>query len=121
MTGYVTDEELIAYYRSARVAIVPLRFGAGVKSKVVEALNYCIPLVTTPVGVQGLEGVLASLPVSDDPEELALRAVRLLQDDAFWEESAAIAKNYVAEHFSAKAMEQVFRCDIDVRSVLLES
>ncbi|MGT2491516.1 glycosyltransferase family 4 protein [Cupriavidus basilensis] len=47
VTGYVTDPQLLEFYRTARVAIVPLRFGAGVKSKVVEAMNYGLPLVTT--------------------------------------------------------------------------
>ncbi len=38
----------------ARVAIIPLRQGAGVKLKVVEALREGLPLVTTPVGARGL-------------------------------------------------------------------
>lgn len=121
VTGYVTDEQLLAHYRRARVAIVPLRFGAGVKGKVVEALNYGIPLVTTSVGVQGLDGLLDHLPVSDDPDELALRVVRLLQDDILWLESAEIGKTYIAEQFSVKAMEHVFRCDIDLPPVVMES
>ncbi|WP_186230946.1 glycosyltransferase family 4 protein, partial [Burkholderia gladioli] len=54
VTGYVSDARLAELYGSARVAVVPLRFGAGVKNKVVEALNFGAPLVTTPVGLQGL-------------------------------------------------------------------
>jgi len=115
VTGYVTDEQLLAFYRSARVAIVPLRFGAGVKSKVVEALNYGIPLVTTPVGVQGLAGLQDRLSVSDNPEVLAQQTIRLLEDDALWLECAESAQAYIAESFSAQAIENVLRCDIDAR------
>ena len=50
----VSDAELAAAYARARVAVVPLRCGAGVKLKVVEALRDGVPLVTTPVGAQGL-------------------------------------------------------------------
>ena len=50
------DAELREYYRSSRVAVVPLRYGAGVKLKVVEALREGPALVTTPTGAQGLPG-----------------------------------------------------------------
>ena len=43
----VSDAELRALYHTARVAAVPLRYGAGVKLKVVEALREGLPLVTT--------------------------------------------------------------------------
>jgi glycosyltransferase involved in cell wall biosynthesis len=66
VTGYVSDERLLEFYRSARVAIVPLRVGAGMKGKVIEALHYGIPLVTTPVGAQGLNGLESVVPVSSD-------------------------------------------------------
>ena len=71
VTGYVTDEQLQAFYRAARIAVVPLRFGAGVKSKVVEALRYGLPLVTTAVGAQGLEELDEVARVEDDPEAIA--------------------------------------------------
>ena len=44
-------------YRTARVAAVPLRYGAGVKLKVVEALREGLPLVTTSIGAQGMPGL----------------------------------------------------------------
>ncbi|UWX04295.1 glycosyltransferase [Pseudoxanthomonas sp. NC8] len=56
VTGYVSDEELARHYAEARVAVVPLRYGAGVKGKVVEAMQSGVPLVTTRVGAQGLPG-----------------------------------------------------------------
>ncbi len=46
----VSDAELAAAYDRARVAVVPLRCGAGVKLKTVEALRTGVPLVTTEVG-----------------------------------------------------------------------
>ncbi len=71
VTGRVSEEELRASYLRARIAIVPLRFGAGVKSKVAEALREGLPLVTTTVGAQGLTGIEKSASVVDDPRAIA--------------------------------------------------
>src|SRR5690606_22523285 len=65
IAGSVSEEALDAAYRRARLAIAPLRFGAGVKGKVLEALRHGVPCVTTTVGAQGLEAA-AALRVADD-------------------------------------------------------
>ncbi len=52
--GYLSDEELAAQYERARMVVVPLRYGAGVKGKILEALQHGAPLVTTDVGAEGL-------------------------------------------------------------------
>ena len=54
--GYVSDERLLELYGRASCAVVPLRFGAGVKGKVLEAIQYGVPLVTTSVGAEGYPG-----------------------------------------------------------------
>ncbi len=115
VTGHVSDQALRDFYRKSRVAIVPLRIGAGVKGKVVEALHYGVPLVTTSVGAQGLNGLKNTVPVSDDAQELAREVVRLLKDDAYWRDVAKQGKSYVSGRFSAQAMEEVFRLDINPR------
>ena len=66
MSANVSDAELREHYRTARVAVVPLRYGAGVKLKVVEALREGLPLVTTQVGAQGLPGLDQVASVRDD-------------------------------------------------------
>ncbi len=52
--GYLSDEELDALYRRVRQVVVPLRFGAGVKGKVLEAMQKNRPVVTTSVGAEGI-------------------------------------------------------------------
>jgi glycosyltransferase involved in cell wall biosynthesis len=71
VTGWISDAQMAQYYRDARVAAVPLRFGAGVKRKVVEALSEGLPLVTTPTGVQGLPGLDQIIPVHGSAADLA--------------------------------------------------
>jgi glycosyltransferase involved in cell wall biosynthesis len=53
--GYVHDIEFV--YEKTKVVIAPLRLGAGVKGKVVEALNLGIPVVTTEIGAQGISNL----------------------------------------------------------------
>ena len=113
VTGYVSDERLNEFYRNARVAVVPLRFGAGVKSKVVEAMHHGLPLVTTPTGAQGVVGLDLILPVSDSPERLAQEIVAMIRDDRRWREVAKAGQRYVATHFSQAAMRAAFAQDIE--------
>ena len=100
----VSDAELRRYYAEARVAVVPLRCGAGVKLKVVEALREGLPLVTTPVGAQGLLGLEAVASVCADAAALADAVCDLLVDDALWELRSAAQIAYAAERFSAEAL-----------------
>lgn len=104
VTGYVTDEQLQAFYRAARIAVVPLRFGAGVKSKVVEALRYGLPLVTTAVGAQGLEELDEVARVEDDPEAIAEAILELAGNDALWIQKSRAGARYAATRFSYAAM-----------------
>ena len=53
--GYVTDEKLHVIYQKCRIAIAPLRFGAGIKGKIIEAAYNQIPMVTTTIGGEGID------------------------------------------------------------------
>lgn len=47
------QESLAEYYRSARALVAPIRFGAGKKGKIAEAISLNCPVVTTPIGAEG--------------------------------------------------------------------
>jgi glycosyltransferase involved in cell wall biosynthesis len=73
------------YYDRSRVFVSPLRFGAGVKGKNVQALARGLPLVTTAVGAAGLRITGgADAFVEDDPEGFARAVVTLMGDDGAW-------------------------------------
>jgi len=84
LTGFVPD--LRDVYERARVVVVPLRYGAGVKNKTVEALQYGVPVVTTTIGAEGIEvpDGLAPMIITDDPAEFATAVVQLLTDGHEW-------------------------------------
>lgn len=104
VTGFVSDEELSRRYARAHVAVVPLRFGAGVKGKVVEAMQQGVPLVTTSVGAQGLEGLDAVVSVADDAAAIAADLIALLEDDAMWLARSRAAALYAQANFSREAL-----------------
>ncbi len=69
----------------AKVLLAPLRFGAGLKGKLVEAMQCGTPTVTTSIGAEAMHGNLPwSGAIADSPEELAHAAVALYTDPIAW-------------------------------------
>ena len=65
--GFVSDEELERLYATCRVVVVPLRYGAGVKGKVLEALYNGAPVITTSIGAEGIPFVDQALKSDYSP------------------------------------------------------
>lgn len=107
VTGQVSEAQLQALYARARVVVAPLRFGAGVKHKVVEAMHLGVPVVTTDVGAQGLEDIGHALAIAQTPEALAAHIERLLQDDAAWLQQARAGQAWVDVHYSKERIQTV--------------
>jgi GT2 family glycosyltransferase len=108
VTGSVSSADLDAYYQKACVAVVPLRFGAGVKLKVLEAMAQRVPVVTTSVGAQGLSDA-SFLSVTDEAEAFAQSIVGLLHNKASRDALAEKQAQYILDHFSREAMSNMFR------------
>lgn len=104
VTGWVNDNHLQNYYETSRVAVVPLRFGAGVKGKVVEALHYGLPLVTTSTGAEGIEDLETVLCVSDSAQAIANDIMKLFADDERWLSQSWAQTEFSTKHFSFEAM-----------------
>ncbi|MEU6641406.1 glycosyltransferase [Saccharomonospora sp. NPDC046836] len=96
--GWVKD--LAALYEQVRVVVAPLRFGAGVKGKVGEALALGVPVVATPLAAEGMhlnhgDDVL----LGETAEQVAEQIVRLLRDDVLWLGLTAAGKEAVSRRF----------------------
>ena len=99
----VTDLTLLAWYRRAKVAVVPLLAGAGVKLKTVEALWHGLPVVVTPAGAQGLPGIDRLVAIETKPAAFADAVCDLLTDAALWRRRSAAQISYARERFSEAA------------------
>lgn len=110
VTGYIDDATLEKFYLRSRVSVIPLRYGAGIKSKVVESLQQGLPLVTTSTGAQGLPDLHEVASVCDDPTEMAQSIIRLLQHDLIWLEASRRGAAYARMRFSRSSLcEQIDR------------
>lgn len=105
VTGWVAD--LDPLLDAARVMVAPLTYGAGLKGKVTQALAYGLPVVTTPVGAEGLDAVDGEhMLIAEVPQELAEQVVRLLHDDELWRRLSASGQQLIAERCSPEVMRE---------------
>lgn len=94
----------------ARVFVAPLRFGSGIKGKVLEAMAHGLPVVTTSVGAEGL-GLRHGRDalVADSPADFADAVQRLLTDDRQWQGVADAARTVVRRSSSAASFRAAIR------------
>ena len=78
-------EEVKSVMAKAKVCLAPLRFGAGLKGKLIDAMQYGTPSITTSIGAEAMH---QNLPwngfIIDDAEEFANKAVELYSNESFW-------------------------------------
>lgn len=109
VTGAVDAATLVDYYQFARLAVVPLRFGAGVKGKVVEALCHGLPLVTTPTGAQGVPGIEQVVAIVEEPAAMVKAIVELLRDDGSWRRQSSAMQLLARTQFSRAKLQSALR------------
>ncbi|HEY0638246.1 MAG TPA: glycosyltransferase [Pseudonocardiaceae bacterium] len=101
-------ESLAPLYATSRVAVAPLRFGAGVKGKVGESAGLGVPTVGTTLAFEGMDlRPGRDALVGDTPAELADAIVRLLTDDTLWTTISAGGKTAIATQFGPTAARTV--------------
>ena len=106
--GFVTDEQLADFYASCRMSIVPLRYGAGIKGKVIEAMKFGIPVLTTSVGAEGIGGSEDALAVEDEPQAFADRLISLYTDEEALRKMSKAAYQYILNNYAPeKAMKLI--------------
>ncbi len=85
VTGFVPD--IRGEYMKSAVAISPVRFGAGTLNKILEPLALGIPVVATPVSVQGMNPLHKGILVGRTPEEFAEAVVRVVREPLYHAEA----------------------------------
>ena len=97
-------EDALQVMSAARICLAPLRFGAGIKGKIVDAMLCGTPNVTTPIGAEAMAG---DLPwpgaIADSASTLAAAAVQLYQDRALWTEAQQRGRDLLAARYSKQA------------------
>lgn len=104
--GHVPD--LAPMMDGLRIAVAPLRYGAGVKGKVNLSMAHGQPVVATTTAIEGMhltDGVDAR--VADHPQAFADAVVELYEDEAMWTRLSRNGLDNVARHFSMRAAREV--------------
>lgn len=101
--GFVRD--LAPMLREARVSIAPLRYGAGMKGKVVEALAWGLPCVTTPMGAEGMDLVDGEdVLIARDAASFAAQVARAYGDEGLWNTLSRQGREVVRSRYSRQAV-----------------
>lgn len=111
LLGYVKDLEPVL--DEARVAIVPLHVGGGIRMKLLDLMAWGVPAVSTSVGARGLtfvdgEGCFRR----DDPNAFADMVILLLKDDLSWRTTADGGRRYLADHHTPDLLRASIRAGV---------
>ena len=107
LVGWVPT--IAPYIERSRIGVVPLLHGAGVKRKVIQSMMAGTPVVTTPVGAEGLDLVQGHHAlIGSDAADVAAGITRLLRDDDLWRRLADAGAAHVNERHGLDLVEQRF-------------
>ena len=105
---HVSDEELIRLYDEANASIIPLRYGAGVKGKTIESIHNLVPIVSTSIGLEGIEDINLIAEPHNDAKSFADEVIKILSDNKYSNEISTKYSEYMKSHFSQEQMMNVF-------------
>lgn len=103
VTDYVPD--LAPYFNNCRLSVAPLRFGAGVKGKVLMSMSYGVPVVASSIAAEGMyltDG--KNVLVADNPNDFCDAVVALYQNETLWNHLSKNGLDIVSRHFSFAAI-----------------
>lgn len=102
-------EDALTVIQEAKVVLAPLRFGAGIKGKLLEAMQSGTPSVTTTIGAESMKGELDwNGFITDDPIEFAHNAVELYSNQVVWEKSKKNGFNILSERYEKSSFDAAF-------------
>ena len=103
MRGYVEDLE--ALFAQVRLSVAPLRYGAGLKGKVISSLSYGVPVVATPAAVEGggfVDGLNVS--VAETADAMAAAIAQIYNNANLWTAQSKAGRNLFLEKFTVAAV-----------------
>ena len=106
--GFV--EDVTPYLQTCKVSVAPLRYGAGVKGKVNQAMSHGLPVVASSCAAEGMflnneHDVL----IADDTDTFVEQILRLYYDDSLWLRLSQHGQENIDQHFSRQAAKESLR------------
>ena len=95
--------------RKTKICLAPIRFGAGLKGKLIQSMQCGTPSVTTSIGAEGIAGDLNwNGFITNDLEEFAEKAVQLYSEEKLWENSVENGFRIINSRFNKEAFQKEF-------------
>ena len=105
--GWADDANTVM--RQSRVCFAPLRFGAGIKGKLMDAMRNGTPSVTTSIGAEAMHGVLEWCgSIENNATQFAEAAVKLYEDQPQWQKAQTQGTIILQTYFGAHDYAQLF-------------
>ncbi|MGJ3703123.1 glycosyltransferase [Variovorax sp. AFSI2.2] len=115
VTGFV--EDLTPHFAMSRVFVAPLRFGAGIKGKIINSFAHGVPCVASTIAAEGIAGAKDShLLVQDDPLDFARDVINLYSDEAKWHFMQAAGLEFLRKNYSRSRATEICTEGLQVAS-----
>jgi glycosyltransferase involved in cell wall biosynthesis len=119
VTGYVSDAVLHRIYNTTTVVVAPLRFGGGIKGKILEGLRFGLPIVTTSSGAEGMPNSSDYLEIGDSVAEFSAGVIKLLMKPKVRQQRALRGIDFLKRYYSYSVAVRDIGMDVpEVLSVL---
>jgi len=106
--GWISDKK--EAFIHSRVCLAPLRFGAGLKGKLIDAMQFGTPSVSSSIGAEGIQGDLAwNGFITDNIEDFAQLAVRLYTHEQDWKNAQSNGIKLLNKNFNKQSSEDSFQ------------
>ncbi|QQX75604.1 MULTISPECIES: glycosyltransferase [Aequorivita] len=117
--GWAEDVETVM--KNYRVQLAPLRFGAGLKGKLLDGMQFGLPSVTTEVGAEGMNGELQiGGSVTTSKEDFINASVKLYSEEKLWNQAQLNGFEIIKQRFQKSLFSEDFKRHIRTLSLKLE-
>jgi len=107
-------EDALKVVKKAKVVLAPIRFGAGIKGKLLEAMQCGTPSVTSSIGAEAMTGTLDwNGFVKDQPDDFATAAITLYQDENLWQKYQENGFKILEQRYKKSLFEEDFFTQIN--------
>jgi glycosyltransferase involved in cell wall biosynthesis len=107
VTGFVQDAK--QYIKNSSIVVIPMKSGSGIQNKILEAMSMKGCVVTTSMGVAGMQHINNELIIADSDDIMVKEIIVLLKDKNKRIEVGRNAERYVKKHYSKEVMREKFK------------
>lgn len=106
VTGYIKD--VTPYFLSHKLFVSPLRYGAGMKGKIGQSLEYSLPIISTEIGTEGMNLIPEqNILEANNTKDFAAQIMRLYNDSNLWQKLSSNSHQAIAPYHPQRIQKQL--------------